>query len=166
MPALIAALIAPVPLIHLWLHALLPWWRRQPWLFYLWGLILWAGSLKFIPAMDVISPVLFSPGLATVRIGIGLIWLGIVALFASIVTLGATRFFAWAVLDTEAAPKKRVRGIFSLVPHPAYLGYISIAFGLLLWVGKLYLAILLIYLVVLTPIVIWLEEQEMEERME
>lgn len=164
MPAFIAALIVPIPLIHLWLHALLPWWRRQPWLFYLWGLVLWAGSFKLIPLLDDISPAIFDPGIVTQRIGTGLIWLGLVGLFASLISLGPERFFVWAVLDAESAQRNRASGVFALVPHPAYLGYIAIAFGIFLWVGKLYLAMLLIYLIVLTPIVIWLEEQEMEER--
>lgn len=72
----------------------------------------------------------------------------------------------WAVLTPEKHEQRLVTGgPFKFVPHPAYLGYILAALGNLLVGGKFYLAGVLLFLVTLMPLVIYLEEREMNERL-
>lgn len=101
-----AALIAPVPIFHLWLHALLSFWRKRPLLFYL-----------------------------------------------------------WAVFRPESVSRERIaKGIFERFPHPAYLGHIFIMLGLFLATAKFYVAFVVAFQLVVMPIVIWLEEEELKKR--
>ena len=165
--AIIAALVLPVPFFHLWLHALLPFWRRSPLALYVFGLALWIGAFKFLPAIALFSPAAFEPTPAIRYLGTALMIIGFLFAAWSLATLGPVRFFVWAVLRPLAAPRVRVsRGPFSFVPHPAYLGYVVVALGNLLHSGRLYLAGVLAILLFLTPLVIWLEEHELEERVE
>lgn len=162
---IIAAIITPIPLIHLWLHALLPWWRKYPWLFYAWGLGIFVASFFWFPVVANISPLLFTPSPVLLRLGIGLMLLGLGGILSSVWTLGIKRFFGWVVLrPASVSPQRVVGGPFRIVPHPAYFGYLLIAVGNFLVSGELYLVPTLIVLIFMTPIVIWLEEQELKER--
>lgn len=162
---LIAAIILPVPVFHLWLHALLPMWRKHPFVLYLWGLALWIGAFYLIPVLDGISPQAFRPTDVSTVVGAALIIVGFAAALWSLLTLGPIRFFVWAVLRPSPALAVRIiRGPFRFLPHPAYLGYLAVALGNLLWIGKLYLAGILVFLVILTPLAIWFEEHELAAR--
>lgn len=165
--AIIAALILPIPFFHLWLHALLPAWKRHPFLLYVFGLLLWIGSFKFVPILASFSPRAFEPTTLTVNLGWTLVVIGFLFAIWSLATLGPIRFFVWAVLRPGIVPRVRIAsGPFSFIPHPAYLGYIVVALGNLFASGLLYLAGVFVLLFFLTPIVIWLEEHELGARVD
>lgn len=160
-----SAIMFPVPIIHFWLHALLPWWRKRPVLFYLWALLLFFCALSVAPYIASISPCIFTPSVITRSFGIGLKVIGALAILTSIMTIGIKRFFLWAVLKPESVPKIRIiKGPFKFVPHPAYFGYILLVLGNLLGSGALYLVGILAWLVAFLPLVIILEEKEIDAR--
>lgn len=162
----IAAVIAPVPIFHLWLHALLPWWKKHPLLFYALGIASWIASFFFFKKIALQSTYIFFPAQNAQFFGNALIFIGIAAIVSSIIALGPKRFFVWTVLRPESAPKIRItKGPFHFIPHPAYIGYLIAAFGNLLAGGKFYLALFFISLLVLTPLVILLEEEELKKRL-
>lgn len=110
---------------------------------------------------------LFTPTHITRGIGAILATCGVFAIASSILALGPKRFFLWAVLKPQSVPQMHIRKRpFTLIPHPAYIGYLCIALGNLLANGTLYLAGVLAWLIILTPIVIVFEEKEMRERFE
>jgi len=165
MSELIAVLIFPIPLFHLWLHGLLPFWRRHPVWFYIIGALMFAGSVWFVPKMALISISIIAPSTWLVGVGYFLLFAGGLLVLSSFLTLGPRRFFVWAVLRPDSAKDKRiVSGPFAFVPHPAYFGYLLAALGNFLTVGDFYLAVLFIFLLAVTPVVIWLEEHELGER--
>ncbi|MBI5728527.1 MAG: hypothetical protein HY984_02115 [Candidatus Magasanikbacteria bacterium] len=167
MSAIIAALMLPIPLAHLWLHALLPWWKKYPRLFYFWGFIIWDGAFAIVPTLDIISPIAIYPTSFLRGIGLILIATGLVAIIWSALTLGARRFFVWAVLRPESTSQIRINhGPFEWLPHPAYSGYVLLALGNFLINGKLYLAGILLYTLITLPIVIWLEDHELGQRID
>ena len=91
--------------------------------------------------------------------------LGALGAISSFLIIGPKRFLMWAVLNPTSTEQKIVHsGPFKLVPHPAYLGYLCAASGALLASGKLYLAVALIFLLALTPLVIYLENRELTQR--
>lgn len=164
---IIAASIAPIPLFHLWLHALLPWWKKHAWLFYLCGLLAWAASFWYFSFFGPRSEYMFEFNpMWRVTVGYVLMGIGAIGILASIFTLGPKRFFVWAVLRPNSAPKIRIIiGPFLLIPHPAYMGEILIAIGNFLVRGQFYLLSLAIFLIVLMPIIIVLEEEELRRRL-
>lgn len=163
---IIPAIIAPVPILHLWLHGLLPFWRRRPILFYLFCVLIWIGSFFLFQRLDGMGGLLFLSTSASDFIGRVLMILGTVGVLASLFTLGLRRFFMYAVFKPEVVPRRRIsRGPFAVVPHPAYFGYLLVILGNLFRTGTLSLAIVLAALLALTPMVIWLEERELKERL-
>lgn len=163
----ISALIFPIPLFHLWLHVLLPWWRAHPRRLYEWAALAWLGAFLIFPLVDRLSSVLLTPTDFTRLVGRILILGGFFAAIGSFLALGPRRFFVWAVLRPVSAPRARLGyGLFRIVPHPAYTGYVAVALGNFLVGGKIYLLSVLIYLLVFTPIVIRFEEEEMKKRLE
>lgn len=161
----IAALVIFVPTIHLWLHALLQWWKKQPLLFYGFAGLLGAGTLFLTNVVEPHSPVAFDPSTSLELIGYALIAVGAAGVLLSIITLSPKRFFMWAVFYPQQVKQSRVKkGIFSFIPHPAYFGYILIAIGNLLTSGKLYLVGALLWAIILIPIIIKFEEEELERR--
>lgn len=165
--AIIAALILPIPFFHLWLHGLLPLWRRRPLLLYLFGVALWVGAFTMVPIVEGLSPQAFDPAPWVQSLGGALIIIGFLFAAWSLATLGPTRFFVWAVIRPGIVEKIRIAaGPFRFLPHPAYMGYVTVAFGNLLRYGELYLGGMFVLLFFLTPIVIWLEEHELQERLE
>lgn len=163
--AIIAAIILPVPFFHLWLHALLPWWKKHLHIFY--GLcgLMWIGSFFFVKILDRVSIFAFFPSIDLKRFGYFLMILGAFAVSVAIMTLGAKRFFMWAVLRPESAPRIRIhKSLYNLFPHPAYIGHITIALGNFLSNGKLYLGLISVALFILMPIVIYFEEEELRRR--
>lgn len=160
---LIAAIIAPVPLFHLWLHALLPQWQRFPWMVYAWGLFLWILSLALFAKLE--SGLFFIPQKDIKWLGWSLIIFGTISIVSSIITLGMKRFFMWAVLKPDSVTQKHItKGILHFVPHPAYFGYLAISLGNFLSIGEWHLLFLFLYLLIFTPIVIRLEEEELHRR--
>lgn len=161
----IAALLLPIPLFHLWFHALLSWWRRKPELLYLFGLLLWLAALWITPVIDRISPAAFMPTEEGRLLGKLLMIAGLLLPLGSLLTLGPRRFLVWEALRPQPGPAARLKlGFFRFFPHPAYLGYLVIALGNFLSSGKLYLVSVLILLLFFLPVVIWLEEEEMKKR--
>lgn len=166
LPWVVSAIIAPVPLFHLWLHALLPWWKKRPLGLYLVAVFAWIFSILFFKKMALVSSDLFSPNFLAVATGYIFMAIGILAVASSMITLGPKRFFVWAVLRPESAPHERVKkGPFHFVPHPAYLGYIVLQTGNVLVSGELFALLLLLFLITVTPIVIRWEEEEMLKRL-
>ena len=162
---IIAGIVLAVPTIHLWLHALLPWWRKQPFLYYGFGGILGLGALFLTSKAEEISPAVLNPTGNLELIGNILIVIGAIAVLSSIVTLGPKRFFMWAVFYPDSVEQRRVKGgIIKYIPHPAYFGYLTAAVGNLLSSGQLYLVGILVWVVILTPIVIKFEEEELTTR--
>ncbi|MBI2639139.1 hypothetical protein HYW83_06145 [Candidatus Peregrinibacteria bacterium] len=163
---IIAAVIAPIPLFHLWLHALLPFWRKRPLLIYFVSIFVWAAALAYFYWLNLRSEYIFEFN-AVWRIILGylLMAIGTVGIFASIITLGPKRFFVWAVLKPHSVSAARIeKGPFRFIPHPAYIGYLFVAVGSFMSRGQFYLLYLVIYLFILTPIVIYFEEEELRRR--
>ena len=166
---IITAIIVSIPFLHLWLHALLAWWRKRPYLYYLiFCPLVWLAAILFFKNIDSTFPsLLFSPTQLVSKVGKILMLLGLVAIISSVITLGPKRFFMWAVLRPESVRRTRVtRGPFAFLPHPAYFGYLTVAFGNFLSSGKFYLSAVFALLFALTPIVIWFEEKELSERID
>ncbi|MBI5754942.1 hypothetical protein HZA41_01845 [Candidatus Peregrinibacteria bacterium] len=162
---ILSALMFPIPLVHLWLHALLPWWKKYPRLFYLCGFPLWAFSFFIFWTMNEDAAIFFAPPEMVTWIGYTLIVLGFFAMGISLVTIGPKRFFVMAVIKPESVKNERfVSGPFHFFPHPAYIGYLAIAFGNFLSSGKNYALGIFLFGMILFPIVIWLEEEELAKR--
>jgi len=159
------AVIAPVAILHLWLHALLPSWRKRPILFYIFCALVWIGSLVLTQPLVIAGAFLFVPSTASDIAGRILMIIGSIGVVWSVLTLGGKRFFMYAVLRPDAVARVRLkRGPFSFVPHPAYFGYLLVALGMIFYTGMLISAFVFFELFALTPIVIWLEERELKER--
>lgn len=164
--SVIAIIILPVPVIHLWLHALLNFWRKQPWNFYIFCALVWIGVGFLINNLNEISLVLFEPSYALKVCGYILVGFGFAAAISSFVTLGYKRFLVWAVLRPESVKQQKFKiGPFRFLPHPAYIGYIFVAVGNFLTSGALYLLLVLAVAFILMPVVIFLEEEEMVKRL-
>lgn len=163
---IIAAIIAPVPLFHLWLHALLPFWRKRPLLIYVVALAAWIATTVYFSQLNLRSEYMFAADPAwRVFSGYALMLIGAAAILSSIFTLGAKRFFVWAVLKPDSTPKIRIgKGVFHSIPHPAYIGYLCVALGNFLVRGQFYLLYLFIVFIILIPIVIRFEEEELRQR--
>lgn len=162
---LIIAFIVPIPIFHLWLHALLDFWKKHPLAYYAICAPFWIASFFLFQSIDQLSPYLFTPSETLVKIGYALMTLGALGAVSSFLTLGPKRFLMWAVLRPFSTPQKIVSsGPFKCVPHPAYLGYLCAALGDFLMSGKLYLAATLIFLLALTPLVIYFENRELTQR--
>ncbi|MBI4063626.1 MAG: hypothetical protein HY401_04920 [Elusimicrobia bacterium] len=166
MDYILVSLLAPVPVFHLWLHALLSFWHRRPLLFYFCAAVLWVGAfLGFSYVEAAFMILLFDPPGAVQLAGIFLIIFGTLGIGLSAYALGLRRFAVWAVLKPESAPRLRVAsGVFEWCPHPAYLGHIFIMLGCLALTGKFYIALVVAFQLVIMPIVIWLEEEELRKR--
>lgn len=162
---IITAIIVPVPLFHLWLHALHSFWKKQPFLFYIFSFLMWIGTFLFFKPIDAISPIFFAPSDTFITSGFIVMAIGTLLVLSSIITLGPKRFFVWAVFYPESVQQIRlIRGPFKFIPHPAYIGYLLVALGNFLLSGKLYLALVFIFLFALTPIMIYFEEKELSAR--
>ena len=164
---IITGFIAPIPLFHLWLHALLPWWRKHPILFYACAVLVWAASFALFAMFDKSAGIFFISHQNAAFGGYFLIIIGFIAGLSSIAILGPKRFFVWAVLRPESVQRTRIsKGPFHWFPHPAYLGYLLISIGNFLASGKFYSLLVAIFLFTLTPMVILLEEKELKRRIE
>ena len=162
---IILSIIAPVPVLHLWLHALLFYWRKRPVFFYLFCGIVWLGSFLLFWPLRLIQDQFFAPSTASDVVGRVLMLMGSLGVLSSIWALGIRRFFMWAVLKPDALSQVRIhRGPFSFIPHPAYFGYLLVLFGNLLTTGSLLDVSIFCLSFALTPIIIWLEERELKER--
>ena len=163
---IIAAIVLWIPILHLWLHALLPWWRKQPYLFFTFGLVMGVGFLLIARKIAALPSLpVFLPQKLYWYAGWGLIIAGATAVMTSIFTLGPRRFFLWAVFYPKSVERLRIQnGIFKILPHPAYFGYLLLAAGNFLLSGKLYTFLILIIGLILIPVVIYLEEKELTER--
>ncbi|MBI4090847.1 MAG: hypothetical protein HY422_02385 [Candidatus Komeilibacteria bacterium] len=163
---IIAAFFVPVPLFHVWLHALLPAWRRAPVLIYVFFVAAWAGAAAILPVVDRVSPIAFVPSAGLQLISSVFMLIGLSMVCLSLITLGPVRFFVLSVLKPEGAPATRVTsGIFRFVSHPSYLGILMISFFNFVGSGKLYLAGIFAYFLITLPIVILFEERELAARL-
>lgn len=163
---IIAAFVLPIPLAHVWLHALLPWWKKHPWAVYVCGILLWIGSGWFTWTIQMFSPVVFVPLRILGYLGWAMVAIGFLAAVWSLKTLGVKRFLVWAVLRPERFPshERTARGPFRWFPHPAYVGYLVAALGNFLADGRLYLLGVFAVVLILTPVMIWFEEHELRSR--
>jgi len=94
-----------------------------------------------------------------------MVFLGFLAALGSLITIGPKRFFMYAVLRPEKVKQKRItKWVFKNCPHPAYNGYIFATFGALIYTGNAVVALVFIFLLTTTPIVMWLESNELDER--
>lgn len=166
LPWVLAAITLPIPIFHFWLHALLPWWRKNPLLFYVFCGTLWVAAFALFKAIAPISSDLFTPTEITTNIGQFLVILGFLMVLWSIYSLTPKRFFLWAVFRPESVIQKRIKkGAFRFIPHPAYNGYLIASLGAVLISGALYTIIVFVTLLIITPIMIWLEENELTKRL-
>ncbi|EKD33206.1 MAG: hypothetical protein ACD_76C00068G0003 [uncultured bacterium] len=162
----ISAILFPIPLINLWLHAFLPFWRRHKRSFPFVALIFWVASFFWFKKLSVFSPDAFAPTETMVLVGYALMIIGFLFVILSVLTLGIKRFFLVAVLDPKGVEQVRIKiGVFRHFPHPAYVGYLIVAAGNFLSSGAIYLGGVLIFLLFLMPIIILLEEHELEKRL-
>ncbi|MBT5015855.1 hypothetical protein HOM98_00040 [Candidatus Peregrinibacteria bacterium] len=162
---LIIAFIFPIPIFHLWLHGLLPFWRKFPFIYYVVVGAIWICSFLFFREIIPASPQLFEPNRVTIHLGDSMVFLGFLAALGSLITIGPKRFFMYAVLRPEKVKQKRItKWVFKNCPHPAYNGYIFATFGALIYTGNAVVALVFIFLLTTTPIVMWLESNELDER--
>lgn len=162
---IIIFVFAPVPLFHFWLHAMLPFWRKNPFLFYPFCIINWTASFFILKAFSENSSFVYQPNEFFILIGFLFVLVGAILMGSSILTIGTKRFFMWAVLKPSTVEQKRIfSGFFKVIPHPAYIGQILISLGVFIFSGKAYLILVFIYFISLMPIVIYFEEKEMSER--
>ena len=163
---IVAALIVPVPIVHLWLHALLGWWHERPILFYGWALLVWIGSFFYLDFLRWDSRLLFYPSDSLRFFGWALMLLGCGAILSSILALGVKRFFLWAVLKPDSVDCLRVRsGPFAFLPHPAYMGQVCIMLGNALSSAQAYAWSAFCFVLIAFPLVIVFEERELKERL-
>lgn len=168
MEFIIASILAPVPIIHFWFHSILYFWRKKPYLFYVWGVTIWVGSFFVFRYIDPISPRILFYHVSSYFLyaGILLRLCGALMVLSSIYTLGIKRFFLWCALkpnDTDCSVVRR-KGPFEFVPHPAYAGYMLLLLGNFLSSGKVYLLVSFVFLFTFLPLIIMLEDQELSER--
>lgn len=161
---LLAALLLPISIFHLWLHGLLKFWQKYPALLYVWGAGWWIGSLSMAPALQFLLPQVFLPNNFWRGIGFGLLSLGVVLVLWSLLILGPRKFFVWEVLRPRPQQKYLARGPFKILSHPAYLGYAAIAFGNVLMSGSLYTSAVCLFLCTTLPIVMHFEDTELRAR--
>ena len=162
----LAVAFLPIPLMHLWLHALLPWWRRNVFVFYIFSACLWILTFRIMLRVAAYDVVLWQGGSAARLLGLVFVMAGGVAILWSVTALGPRRFFAYAALTDAPGTASRVSaGPFRFVPHPAYLGYCTILLGLLMRNGTVLSVMIFFYLIALTPLVILHEERELQGRL-
>ena len=71
----------------------------------------------------------------------------------------------YAALRPRAVKQKRITsGLFRAIPHPAYSGYLLATFGAMIYTGNFVIILAFIFLLTITPIVMWLEDHELDER--
>ncbi len=164
---LIMLLIAvfPIPIAHLYLHALLSHWRKRPRIFYLFCTALWCGSAIFIlHAQNLFPNPLFLFDKIHLIAGIAPIMIGLCLIASSIFSLGIRNFFLWSVLNPKKFPPLKKPKLFKIFPHPAYLGYFLIIIGDFIAMRTPIALISLISFLILIPIVIFMEEGELRNR--
>ena len=165
LPFYLATITAPIPLIHLWLHGMRTWWIKRPRIFFGFAILLWILSFFFFSYIDRSFLSQFNPSFELQLIGWILLILGGGLIFYSLFTLGWRRFFLLAVFYPHITPQIHIKkGLFSFFPHPAYAGYLILLLGGILLSGKIYLSLIFIISLILTPLVIFFEEEELKER--
>lgn len=160
------AVIAPIPFFHLVLHRWLLVWRRMPRTYYaVWAALWAAGAVLAWRFADLLTVRTFQPSVALTAAGTVVAGLALLLVPWSLVTLGWDRFFMRAVLWPDRVAQRRIiGGPFRYVRHPAYTAYRVASVALFLATGYWSLATLAVWLFVLTPFVIRLEERELAER--
>jgi|GEM_PF-1117339 len=165
-PFLTIFLLAPIPVIHIFLHAFLGGWKKYPLGLYLTGAVLWVASYFAAGALQPMDGQLFMPSAAIIGLAEIIAFLGLLLIIWSFITIGPKRFLLWAVVKPEAVEQKYIKaGPFRLMPHPAYVGYLMAATAAVLATGKVALFIFLVYSFVLLFVVILLENHEMKKRL-
>lgn len=162
------AVIAPIPLFHLVLHWRLSVWRRMPGTYYAVWAALWAAGAAFAWRFaSVLTVHAFQSPTALAITGTAVAALSLLLVPWSLMTLGWERFFMRAVLWPDRVPQQRITGgSFRFVRHPAYTAYRVAAIALFLATGFWGLAALAVWLLILTPFVIRLEEHELTVRID
>lgn len=156
----VLTILAIIPVAHLWLHALLPFWRKHPAFFYAFftviGTFIGFGFFEFTSWQDVRLrsglPASFAISFATI---------GLVLLLTSLRILGPRRFFLLGVLKPQVFPQRFVESrILRIFPHPAYVGYMLLVLGLLVATNFWLAFAILLENIALYPLVIKWEEKE------
>jgi len=168
MEYIIASILAPVPVIHFWFHALLYFWKQRPYLFYVWSATIWIGAFFGFKHIDVNSSQIFfnyvSP--AFLYAGILMRLSGALMIVSSIYTLGIKRFFLWCALKPhdKGCEVIKTKAFLGMIPHPAYFGYMLLLLGNFFSSGKIYLLASFIFLFTLLPFIMMLEDEELRSR--
>ena len=164
---LLVSLLAPVPIFHFWLHALLPYWRKCPWLFYVWGVVVWMCSFLFFWHIEnqFTSSLLEMP-VGWQNIGLILQAVAVISIVYAIYRIGVLNFFVWGALNPKYRndSKKRTIHWLDAIPHLGYIGYLLFVLGAFLDTGKVYILFVLIFLCVLLPVVMYMEDHELAQR--
>lgn len=159
-------LLAPIPVLHIFLHAFLGGWKKYPLGLYLTGAVLWVVSYFVAGALQPMNEQLFLPSMALIGLAEIIAFLGLLLIIWSFITIGPKRFLLWAVVKPEAVEQKYIKtGPFRLMPHPAYVGYLMAATAAVLATGKVVLFVFFVYSLVLLFIVILLENHEIKNRL-
>jgi protein-S-isoprenylcysteine O-methyltransferase Ste14 len=160
------AVIAPIPLFHLVLHAWLRVWRRWPRAYYGVWAVLWAvGAVLAWSFRTLLTARVFDPSSTLTAIGLVIAGASLLLVPWSLFTIGWERFFMKAVLWPDRVPQRRIAsGPFRCIRHPAYTAYRIAAIALFLATGFWSLVALAVWLLILTPFVIRLEERELMSR--
>lgn len=160
------AVIAPIPLFHLVLHRWLSAWRRMPRTYYaVWAALWAAGTFLAWRFADALTIRAFQPPIAFTAVGTVVAGLALLLVPWSLVTLGWERFFMKAVLwPGRVAQRRIIGGPFRYVRHPAYTAYRVASVALFLATGYWSLMVLAVWLSLLTPFVVRLEEHELSIR--
>lgn len=160
------AVIAPIPLFHLVLHPWLSMWRRMPRTYYAVWAVLWGvGAMSVWWFADMLTIRAFQPPAVFTAVGVGVTGLALLLVPWSLATLGWDRFFMKAILWPDRVAQRRITGgPFQYVRHPAYTAYRIASIALFLATGYWSLVALTVWLIVLTPFIIRLEEHELSTR--
>ncbi len=154
-----------VPLMHFWLHSLLSFWKKSPFLFYGFAFFLLCGSVFISFLVRAFGFPLFESSFVAILIGLGLMLLGMFFVLLGILTIGFKRFFLWAVFFPNSVEQKRItKGLYGYFPHPAYIGWVLLAVGNFVSNGEIVSLVTVLIVMFSLPVVIYFEERELSAR--
>lgn len=158
--------IAPIPIIHFFLHTFLLFWRRHTMWFYLMGVIIW---LLFIPLAVILMKIedtIFTPINQSLVASAILIVFAFLLILSAVFTLSPKRFFLWAVLRPKSVEQKYIKsGPYQFFPHPAYFGYIFVSLAAFIATGRVVMLGFFFYTLFSIIAVIVLENHEIKRRL-
>lgn len=159
-------LLAPIPVVHILLHAFLRQWRKRPIRFYLAASAVWIASFFLARWLAGNTDTLFTPPYWLKVICAITGWSSLFLVLWSVGTLGPKRFFLWAVLRPQSVRQEKIGlGPYKFFHHPAYTAYISAALAAFFGTGRTVLLAFAAVMFLMMLIVMARENHELEERL-